>query len=89
MPSSVKRCQILLYEITLKHVGKLHIAVLHPANHCRRIPCLSCGLAQSDKAVQTIEGRGFIAFRKRRIIEKGVHEIADLALQQEYRLPDM
>ncbi len=89
MPSSVKRCQILLYEITLKHVGKLHIAVLRPANHCRRISCLSCGLAQSDKAVQTIERRGFIAFRKRRIIENGVHEIADLALQQEYGLPDM
>src|SRR4029077_15202780 len=43
----------------------------------------------SREAVQTVEGRGLIAFRERRIIENRVHKIRNLAFQQEDRLPDM
>lgn len=44
---------------------------------------------QSDEAVQTIEGCGFVALREGGIVEDRIHEIRDLALEQEYGLADV
>jgi len=43
----------------------------------------------SAEAIQTVKGRCLVAFRKRRIVEHSVDEVADFALQQHYRLTDV
>ena len=41
------------------------------------------------KAVQSIEGRGFIALGEGRIIKDGVHEVSDFAFEQKDGLADV
>ena len=43
----------------------------------------------SRQFVEAIERGGLVAFRQRRIIENGVHEIFHRAFQSEHRLPDV
>src|SRR6185437_3765749 len=45
--------------------------------------------SETGELVQPVEGRRFVALGQCRIVEHRIHEIVDLAAQNEHRLPDM
>ena len=49
----------------------------------------ACRVLGLLKAVQSIEGRGFIALGEGRIIKDGVHEIGDFAFEEKDGLADV
>src|SRR5579883_1086551 len=45
--------------------------------------------SETGELVQPVEGRRFVALGERRIVEHRIHEIIDLAAENEHRLPDV